>query len=86
MILGRIGLFCLPTDNSLKQIVLKMSNTSTKYAIFSVVDAILTSIWTAILCGIVIFLLTHFWPHRVVPWIILLGSICSGILGIFILM
>ena len=38
--LGRIGLFCLPTDPTLRQQILTMSNTAYKYDIFRVITEI----------------------------------------------
>ena len=48
-------------------------------------DSFWLSAWIAAILGIVMFLLNHFQPYKMVPWVILLGGAMSIIFAVFVL-
>lgn len=62
-----------------------MSNTANKYHILSVMDAFWQGSWISLTLGILFFLLIHFQPYKVVPWVIAVGCVFSFCLAAFIL-
>ena len=82
---GRIGLFCLPTNPTLKSHILSISNTQRKYNLFKVMDTFFMCAWLSAILGIILFVLIQYQPEKIVPWSIFLGGICSILFGFFVL-
>ena len=82
---GRIGFICLPTDPVLRTQLLNMSNTARKYDLLSVISTFFTSLWVAVVMGVLCFLIIQYQPQKVVPWVIFLGGLVCIFFGIAIL-
>lgn len=76
----------MPRDDALKEQILTLSNTKSKYQFLGFYDAFWRSTWISLLFGFAIFFFAYFQPYLAVPWTILIGGVVSIVFGLLILM
>ena len=61
----------------MKETILNLSGTARKYHVFAVIDSFFTCLWVSAIMGVLFFILMHFEPYKLVPWVIFIGGLLS---------